>query len=320
MNLVDFHYEAKKMMMKLGLGYKSIHDFPVRSDLSAFFDIMIHYVLHMLEEAILESPVPAFFDIMRSPPSKRRGISRDLNLEKAWQANGKMPLSIAFDNVEHTMQPLVNNMKYFTRLVGNQVRFTVPPCYPSWTDVPEELRAWLCSIIKSYFDIQGNRSPDEYLKQHGPSRPYDELSAKDWQKCIDFLTSPTFVERSTKNKANQGKAKYSSMQWSKIFFATRYDEDKLVELRETQQTHVASNGASVDKYAIAKEVLGERRGHFSGDLHNDNPRFALYEAQLRRMERTIQRLTANLKHSIPEVVPEQDETMVGVWEICRFYV
>ncbi|KAL2471473.1 Uncharacterized protein Adt_04730 [Abeliophyllum distichum] len=126
-------------------------------------------------------------------PPKRRGISRGINLEKVWQANGKMP-----------MQPIENNAKYFTGLVENQVRFTVPPCYPSWTEVPEEQRARLRSIIESYFDLHGNRSPDEYravcatvdrlatiryrnykleehnhLKAHGASRPYGEMSTED---------------------------------------------------------------------------------------------------------------------------------------------
>ncbi|KAL2491727.1 Uncharacterized protein Adt_27355 [Abeliophyllum distichum] len=41
-------------------------------------------------------------------------------------------------------------------------RFTVPPCYSSWTEVPEEQRAQLRSIIESYFDLQGDRSPNEY--------------------------------------------------------------------------------------------------------------------------------------------------------------
>ncbi|KAL2497941.1 Uncharacterized protein Adt_23491 [Abeliophyllum distichum] len=72
------------------------------------------------------------------------------------------------------------------------------------------------------------------------------------------------LERSTKNKANRGKAKYSSLQRSKNFSAMRYDEDKLVELRQTQQTRVASSDPSVDEHAIAKEVFRERRGHVRG--------------------------------------------------------
>ncbi|KAL2487319.1 hypothetical protein Adt_32075 [Abeliophyllum distichum] len=93
-------------------------------------------------------------------------------------------------------------------------RFTMPPYYPSWTEVPEEQRARLRSIIEVH----------NHLKAHGPSCPYDELSAEDWQKCIDFFTSLTFVERSTKNKANWGKAKYLSLEESKSFPVTHYDE------------------------------------------------------------------------------------------------
>ncbi|KAL2454993.1 Uncharacterized protein Adt_47509 [Abeliophyllum distichum] len=74
-----------------------------------------------------------------APPPKRWGISRCINLEKVWQANRKRPL---------TMQLIRNNAKYFTRLVRNQMRFNMPPCYPSWTE--------------SYFDLQADRSPDQY--------------------------------------------------------------------------------------------------------------------------------------------------------------
>ncbi|KAL2527137.1 hypothetical protein Adt_12191 [Abeliophyllum distichum] len=179
-----------------------------------------------------------------APPPKRRDISRGINLEKVWQANGKMPLPIAFDNVEHTMLPIGNNAKYFTHLVENQVRFTVTPCYSSWTEVLEEKRARLCSIIE-----------------------------------------------------------------------------------------VASSGTSLDERAIANKVLGERRGHirrvgrvpkgtslsldsiaaskapqgtfhqFFGDPQNNDHRFAMYEAQLRRMQRKIELL----KNSILVVVPEEDK-------------
>ncbi|KAL2486278.1 hypothetical protein Adt_31034 [Abeliophyllum distichum] len=175
-------------------------------------------------------------------------------------------------------------------------------------------------MLQSYFDFQEDRLPDEYravcatvdrltvdryrdyklkthnhLKAHGPSCPYGEIYAEDWQKCIDFFTSPTF--------------------------------DKIVELRKTKQTQVASSGASLDECAIIKEVLRERRRHvrgvrhvpkldltdaskapqgtshqFFGDPQKDDLRFAIYEVQLRRMEQEIQLL----KNSILEVVPEED--------------
>ncbi|KAL2480379.1 Uncharacterized protein Adt_33345 [Abeliophyllum distichum] len=96
--------------------------------------------------------------------SKLWGISLGVNLEQVWQAKGKRPLPIAFDNIEHTMQPIINKVKYFTRLVGNKVKFTVPPCYPSWTKIPEEQHARLRSIIKSYFDLQDDRSSNEYRR------------------------------------------------------------------------------------------------------------------------------------------------------------
>ncbi|KAL2532754.1 hypothetical protein Adt_06105 [Abeliophyllum distichum] len=86
----------------------------------------------------------------------------------------------------------------------------------------------------------------------------------------------------------------------------------LIELRETQQIQVTSSGTSVDEHAIANKVLRERRGHvhwvgrvpngnspstdstaaskvpqgtshqFFCDPQNDDPQFAMYEAQCRR--------------------------------------
>ncbi|KAL2486180.1 Uncharacterized protein Adt_30936 [Abeliophyllum distichum] len=146
-----------------------------------------------------------------APPPKRRGNSRGINLEKVWQANGKMPLPIGFDIVECTMQPIKNNAKYFTRLVGNQVRFTVPMSYPSWTEVSEEQRARLRSIIEGTF----------------PS-----------------------LNSTSASKAPQG------------------------------TFH-----------------------QFSGDPQNNDHRFAMYEAQLRRMQWEIELL----KKSILVVMPKEDE-------------
>ncbi|KAL2512867.1 hypothetical protein Adt_18467 [Abeliophyllum distichum] len=186
--------------------------------------------------------------VCKSVPPSKRGISRGLNLQKL----------------------IENNANYFTQLVENQVRFTVSPCYPSWTEVPEKQWAWLRSVI------EGDRSPDEYwevcaavdrlvddryqdyklrvykhLKEHEPSRPYGELSTEDWQKCINFFISHTFVDTSP----------------------------------------------SPDSTATSKALRGTSN-QFSRNPQNDDPKFALYDAQLRRMKRTIQRLTANLKHSI----------------------
>ncbi|KAL2480043.1 hypothetical protein Adt_33009 [Abeliophyllum distichum] len=222
--------------------------------------------------------------------------------------------------------------------LSSNAQFTVPPCYHSWTEVLEKQRARLRSII------EGDRSPNEYqvvcaaidrlatdryrdyklkahkhLKVHEPNR-YGEMSTKDWQKCIDFFTSPTFV-------------------------------DKLVELIETQHTQVASSGTSLDERAIAKEVLGEQRGHvrgvgrvpkdsspsldstaaskapqgtshqFSGDPHNNGPQFAIYEAQLRRMQWEIELLI----NSIPVVVLEEDENGdedegLGICRFLEFFI
>ncbi|KAL2471541.1 hypothetical protein Adt_39677 [Abeliophyllum distichum] len=140
------------------------------------------------------------------------------------------------------------------RLVEKQVRFIVPPCYPSWIEVLKEQQACLHSIIETYFDLQDDRSSDEYPTVY---TVVDRLAANCYR---DYKLK----ERSTKNNANRGKAKYSSVQGSKSFSTTRYDQDKLIKNRETQQIQVASIGASVDECATTKEVLGERRGHVRG--------------------------------------------------------
>ncbi|KAL2462352.1 hypothetical protein Adt_45772 [Abeliophyllum distichum] len=166
---------------------------------------------------------------------------------KVWQANGKRPLPIAFD------QPIRNNAKYFTRVVGKQVRFTMLPCY-----------------------LHEQRMHSYVVSSSGTPRP---SSGRDYES---FWTFHTFRDDNWVNPQTAG-------------------------------DYVASSGASLDELAIAKEVLGERQGHvrgvglvpnytspsldstaaskapqrtfhqFFGDPQNDDPRFAMYEAQLRRM-------------------------------------
>ncbi|KAL2525805.1 hypothetical protein Adt_10859 [Abeliophyllum distichum] len=140
---------------------------------------------------------------------------------------------------------------------------------PLWTEgdrLPDEYRAVCAAVdcLAADHYLHYKLKAHNQLKAHGPNRPYDEMSAEDWQKCIDFFTSPTFL-------------------------------DKLVGLRETQHTQVASNGASLDERAIAKE--------FSGDSQNNDPRLAMYEAQLHQMQREIE----ILKNRIPVVVPAEEE-------------
>ncbi|KAL2485650.1 Uncharacterized protein Adt_30406 [Abeliophyllum distichum] len=167
--------------------------------------------------------------------------------------------------------------------------------------------------LESYFNLQGDRSPNEYravyaavdnltvdryrdyklkahnyLKAHGPNLPYNEMSTEDWQKCIDF-TNPNFVERSTKNKANRGKAKYSSVHGSKSFSVMHYNG-------------IQGTSPSLNSTAASKAPQGTFH-QFSGYPQNDDSRFDMYEAQLRRMQREIE----FLENSIPGVVLEEDE-------------
>ncbi|KAL2497679.1 hypothetical protein Adt_23229 [Abeliophyllum distichum] len=101
-------------------------------------------------------------------------------------------------------------------------------------------------------DEHAGKSRDEDEMNH----PVDRKAWRDFDRKIHCLQ-----ERSTKNKANRAKTKYPSVQGSKSFSAMHYDQHKLVEVSETQQTHVASSGASVDEHASAREVLRERREH-----------------------------------------------------------
>ncbi|KAL2471813.1 hypothetical protein Adt_39949 [Abeliophyllum distichum] len=124
------------------------------------------------------------------------------------------------------MQSIGNNAKYFTHLIGNQVRFTIPPYYPSLTEVSEDQQARLRSIIEK--NDEGHvRGVGRVLKGTSPS------------------LDSTAASKAPKETSHQ----------------------------------------------------------FSGDYQNDNLRFPMYEAQLRRMQRKIKLL----KNSILGIVPEQDE-------------
>ncbi|KAL2498485.1 hypothetical protein Adt_24035 [Abeliophyllum distichum] len=146
-----------------------------------------------------------------------------------------MPLPIAFVNVKCTMQPIENNTKYFTQLVGNQVRFNVPPCYLSWTEVPEEQQARV-QLLRS-----SGRSPDEYR------------------------TVYTSVDRLMANHYGDYKLKahnHLKVHGPAVHTARCLSRSSRSAL--TSSPVLLSCGASLDKCAIANEDLRERRGHVRG--------------------------------------------------------
>ncbi|KAL2462252.1 hypothetical protein Adt_45672 [Abeliophyllum distichum] len=105
-------------------------------------------------------PHPPPTGCIRYESSRRRRSNRvtfeALTLKRF--AGGKRPLFLMFENVEQTMQPIRNNAKYFMCLVRKQVRFTVPLCYPSWTEVLEEQWEQLrCTIEFAMYEAQLHR-------------------------------------------------------------------------------------------------------------------------------------------------------------------
>ncbi|KAL2526657.1 hypothetical protein Adt_11711 [Abeliophyllum distichum] len=133
--------------------------------------------------------------------------------------------------------------------------------YEYGQSVPDEYRAVCatvdCLAADHYRDYK--LKVHNHLKAHGPSRPYGDMSVEDWQKCIDFFTSPNFV----------------------------------------------GTYPSLDSTAASKPPQGTSH-KFSGDSQNDDPRFAMYEVQLRRMQRKIELLKNSIQGVVPEEVEEND--------------
>ncbi|KAL2534105.1 hypothetical protein Adt_07456 [Abeliophyllum distichum] len=131
------------------------------------------------------------------------------------------------------------------------VRFIVPPCYPSWTEVLEEQRARLRNIIESYFDLHGDHSPDEYRMV---CAAVDRLAAdryRDYKiKAHNHLKRIDPADHTARCLSRTSRSALTS---SPVLLSW-----------ETQHTQVASSGALLDERAIAKEVLGKRRGHVRG--------------------------------------------------------
>ncbi|KAL2491517.1 Uncharacterized protein Adt_27145 [Abeliophyllum distichum] len=200
-----------------------------------------------------------------APPSKRQSISQGINLENVWQANGNRPFPIAFDNVEHIIQPIRNNAKYITCLVGSQVRFTMTPCYPHRQRFQRSSEHGYIVSSRATLIFRAISRPTSTRR---PSRLYGEMS--DWQKCIDFFTSPTFMEWCTKNKSNRGKAKYPIVQGLKNFSATRY-----IEVQTGFEGHL-----SLLRFDRCIEGSIRNIPSVLWRSHNDDPWFAMYEAQL----------------------------------------
>ncbi|KAL2512454.1 Uncharacterized protein Adt_18054 [Abeliophyllum distichum] len=96
--------------------------------------------------------------------------------------------------------------------------------------------------------------------------------------------------------------------------AEAFKDDQFILASQAQQVFYIKDSSRARPSAAVPSTaaiqVGTKSGalnQFSGDSQNDDQRFPMYEAQLRRIERTIQHLTANLKNRIPEVVPKEDE-------------
>ncbi|KAL2480307.1 hypothetical protein Adt_33273 [Abeliophyllum distichum] len=154
--------------------------------------------------------------------------------------------------------------------------------------------------LESYFDLQGDRSRNEYravcaavdrlvadryrdyefkahnhLKAHGPRRPYGEMSAMDWSPSVVVVRWACYCKGGSRRTTR-------SRPWG--------------------WTVPNGTSLSIDLTTASKAPQGTFH-QFFGDSQNDDPRFAIYEAQQRRMKREIELL----KNSIPEVMPKEDE-------------
>ncbi|KAL2486948.1 hypothetical protein Adt_31704 [Abeliophyllum distichum] len=171
--------------------------------------------------------------------------------------------------VERTMQAIENNTKYFTRLVGNQMRFTVSLFYPSWIDVLEEQRARLHSII-------------------------EEQSTKN---------------KANRGKAKypgvQGSKSFSAMRCDVRAIANEVLGERLGHVCGVGRVPKRTS-PSLDSTDASKAPQGTFH-QFSGDPQNDNLRFAMYEAQLCRMLQEIELLKNSIPVFVPEEDKNEDK-------------
>ncbi|XP_062089864.1 uncharacterized protein LOC133796390 [Humulus lupulus] len=143
----------------------------------------------------------------------------------------------------------------FVRLVGTQIKTKVSEYFDSWESVPKQYKDQILGIIQYYYQITGREdflkcldSIDREIKDRYRNRkiirhehfekhynepedwdkvlnnPTKDVNKEDWKQICQLFTSPKFIVRSVKSKANQKKQKYSTTQGTKSLAATRYEK------------------------------------------------------------------------------------------------
>lgn len=109
------------------------------------YDLFISYIYSF----IMIYCVYYFFIIIEAVPSRRRGKAKNLALTPTWEANGKRPLPLEFDDITATTVGPIHDL--FIREVGGYIERDISLDRGSWKKVsPAEKNAMYEHLMVSY--------------------------------------------------------------------------------------------------------------------------------------------------------------------------
>ncbi|GKB35099.1 F-box domain containing protein [Tanacetum coccineum] len=171
--------------------------------------------------------------------------------------------------------PLGDHAGHWSSYIGEVIR-GVPLYYPSWLKVSKEQKAALFTDIVTQFDLRPHmESPDwtvieAGIQQHlqkARARP-EGITAKEWDKYIQFWNDPRNIARAAQNRQNRAKSTVISRQGSRSLARLR---DEMRQSSATQEYP-----SLIDTFFIAHTV--------DGVFTRDEDRL-IYE-EVRRLEAT----------------------------------
>ncbi|KAL8202071.1 hypothetical protein R6Q57_011218 [Mikania cordata] len=169
--------------------------------------------------------------------------------------NGSRPLPIEFDYSSNLYRAVGENCQLFIRLISNEVDRHAPFHYPSWQEVPGDVKMSILTILHHYFD----------LTQYHNIEYWDGIKLVIQADCAN-----RYKDRKTKLKKHFDKeGGYDNTTRAKQNLPKDMDPEEWVQENITDELNKSKSTSGgddtpVDEVEVLQRSLGQRRGQVRG--------------------------------------------------------
>nr|GEW42858.1 acidic leucine-rich nuclear phosphoprotein 32 family member A [Tanacetum cinerariifolium] len=177
-----------------------------------------------------------------------RDKTRNLSLKDITDTRGPVPIQFELRD-KQTVMPLSDHAAHLSSYIGEVIR-GVPLYYPSWLKVLKERKAALITDIRTQFDLRSHiESPDwTEINKIRRERP-ENITAREWDKYIEFWNDPRNIARAAQNRQNRAQSTVISRQGSRSLARLR---DEMMQTSSTQEYP-----SLIDTFFVAHTVNGK---------------------------------------------------------------